>query len=98
MVPSVILGHDCSRNFQSIGRVYLRMSKRRQNQVGSPELQAALEYLKRSGYAVGSPMTDQNGRTWVLIGGRLLWEEEVLQMSAGQFLPCESPEHNDKEP
>ena len=74
------------------------MSKKRFREAGSPELQLALEALRRSGYAVGSPMRDRNGRTSVVVGGKLFWEEEVLQMSKDWFIPgSKAPDPGDKE-
>ena len=58
------------------------MFKRRPKQFVSPELQAAIDALKRNGYAVGSPVRSLTGRTWVMVGGKFYWEDQAIEMAA----------------
>ncbi len=58
------------------------MFRQRSKQVASPQLQAAVTSLKRNGYAVGSPVASLTGRTWVMVGGKLYWEEQAIELAA----------------
>ena len=57
------------------------MFKRRPKQAASSELQEAIASLKRSGYAVGSPVASLTGWMWVMVGGKLYWEEQAIEMA-----------------
>ena len=57
------------------------MFKRRFKQAVSPELQVAVTALKRNGYAVGMPVVSLTGRTWVMVGGKLYWEDQAIEMA-----------------
>ena len=46
----------------------------------SPEMQKAIKALRRIGYAVGQPMMSEKGHLLVTVGGKLLREEELLNL------------------
>lgn len=68
------------------------MLRRQKKATGSSALHAAVESLKRPGYAVGSPAVTTYGRACVMVGGKVYWEEQAVEMADRGYASPEKDE------